>query len=51
MASYFGGSMYWATYCNYQLIKPKLVDADVDRECKNFQEVEPCKDIVVPAEA
>ena len=51
VASYFGGAMYWTHHCDYLPHKPKLVDAEAERECENFKEVEACKDIAVPVEA
>ena len=39
VASYFGGSMYWTNYCDYLPHKPKLVDAEAERECENFKSV------------
>jgi len=48
--SYFGGGLYWITYCQREPHRMKLVDADVERQCENFKEVEPCKDIAQTVE-
>ena len=39
VASYFGG-MYWSNYCDYEIHRLKLVDADASRECWNFKKQE-----------
>jgi len=38
--SYFGGGLYWVNYCSFMPHRLKLVDAEVDRECPDFQKAE-----------
>jgi hypothetical protein len=34
--SYFGGGLYWITFCQYNVVQYRLVDADVLRDCGRF---------------
>ena len=42
VTSYFSGVMYWTNYCDLEEHRLKLIDADAERQCKNYKEVEIC---------
>jgi hypothetical protein len=48
--SYFNNG-YWFTYCDYLPHKPKLVEADIERLCPEFKEVEQWKPSALSAES
>ena len=50
VTSCFSGCMYWVNFCDYQEYKLRLIDVEVERQCKDFKPLEEVRDGVPTTE-